>query len=83
MFEVMYVFAQRYYRDPHAPSKLTADTSAVSPWVGVQGFLAGLAFNILGLIAVAVFSSDENRPRRTGWAIGGVLTAAGLLLALV
>jgi hypothetical protein len=46
----------------------------------VQGFLAGLAFNILGLAAVAFFSSDEKRIRRIGWAVVGALTALGLVL---
>lgn len=83
MFELMYVFAERYYRPVPASEQSTIEPSGVSGWVEVQGFVAGLVFNIVGVAAVVFLSSDEKRTRRTGWAIGGTLAAITLaLLAL-
>ena len=77
MFESLYIFAAKFDREAPAP------VSEVSGWLGVQGFLAGLVFNIFGLAAVALLSSDEKRAGRIGWAIGGTLAAFGLALLAI
>lgn len=83
MFESMYTFADRYHRRAPPPERPSAEAPKVSGWVGVQGFLAGAVLSILGLAVVALLSSDEKRAARVGWAIGGALTALGLVLLVV
>jgi hypothetical protein len=80
MFEPLYIFAYRFTREPPARQRSTAEMSDVSGWVGIQGFLAGLVFSVVGLAAVAFLSSDEKRGRRIAWAIAGGLTGLGLVL---
>lgn len=56
----------------------------VSGWVGVQGFVAGLIFNVFGLAGVALLSSPDKRGKRTSWAIvGGLLALMAALGASV
>jgi hypothetical protein len=83
MFEPMYLLAERFNREARSPEKPPTHVSQTSAWVGVQGFLTGLIFSILGVVAVAFLSSDENRAARSGWAIGGALTTLALVLLAI
>ncbi len=80
MFESMYILAERYKRESLTPEKPPTYVSQTSAWVGVQGFLTGFVLSILGVVAVAFLSSDENRASRSAWAIGGALTTLALVL---
>jgi hypothetical protein len=79
----MYILAETFNREAPAQKESPASASSTSTWIGVQGFLAGLVLSIVGIIAVAVLSSDENRVARIGWAIGGALTTLALVLLAV
>jgi uncharacterized membrane protein len=79
----MYILAERFNREAPAQEEAPTNASPTSRWVGVQGFVAGLILSILGVVAVAFLSSDENRAARSGWAIGGALTTLALVLLTV
>ncbi len=83
MFESMHLLAERFNREAHSPERPPTQVSQISAWVGVQGFLAGLILSLVGVVAVAFLSSDENRAARSGWAIGGALTTLALVLLAI
>lgn len=53
---------------------VTQTNNTVPSWVGLQGFLLGFFLAAIGVVVAVIFSSPEKRKRRTGWAIGGLLT---------